>query len=363
MRRRLLKEGSSYSVKLPADLGKKVEEIFLSRQFELDVSSDGTITISPPSELQHSQTSIELESDDPVDLETAIFAAYMRGYDSLSVKVPKDAMNSISRIRELVLELHGMSLRSDSSTSFTITFSDPMEGNFNAIVSRAHRLIREAYKENFSLITSDERGKVANPTLVRVSNLEDDMDKLSFYFKRLANKTLLSYKVYQESGLRDKRDIMNYITIMTASERIGDIEKEICQTLVEIIKKNPIDLGGLADYYTQVHALLDRAYRSVRDGSEVTELLGAKKRLGEGGMPEFYENILPFEVAGKVYEIAQSHPDLHDELMSISSKLFGLIGIATNIAEASRNISIFSAADNEKMTFWTEGHDQDAPSS
>jgi phosphate uptake regulator len=345
--RKIWKTGKgTYVVSLPRDWA--VKQIDKSSKVALFVS-ENRIVISTESEYKNPVGYIEMTTDDPVRLESQIVAAYVGGYSRLRLKIPEWMTKSQQKLREVQNRLYGTALFHESSVEFIMSMS-VADNEIPHIIQRGFTLFHEIYKQTLELMertvtsTSDLSAKRSEI----IESIELDSDRTFLYGRRLLNKALLFPDVSEKIGLMDVRNAIEYSNIFSSFERLTDLQKEIFMLLMKINEKHLDDKNktnhflssdgySFKDYYEGAHEVVKTAFESMENEEKAYRVLSFKEQKNGSGL-SYADPFITKENREKIYLLIKENESYSNFLLEIEGKVWAMVGIATNIAEAGRNL-------------------------
>lgn len=347
-KRKIWKTGKgTYVVSLPREWAAK--QVRTNPEVVLFVSSN-RIVVSTESEYKNPTGYVEMTYDDPVKLESQITAAYISGYVGLKLKIPERMTKSLQKLRDVPNRLYGTTLFHESNIDFVLSMS-VVENEILNIVRRGYSLFHEIYKQTLELMeqlptnTSDLESKQEDV----VRNIELDSDRTFLYGRRLLNKALLFPDVSERVGLKDVRDAIEYNNIFSSFERLTDLQDEIFRLLIflnarclkEKNRANHFLLSGgysFRDYYEDAHEIVKTSFESLESEEKALKLLSLRSGRASSDR-EFAEPYISKENREKISQLIKSNELYIDLLLRLEGKIWAMVGIATNIAEAGRNLN------------------------
>lgn len=348
-KRKLWKTGKgTYITSFPVEwvvqlIEKYGDEIILSYE-------DERIVILPSKKVENVSGKIELKNSDLMPhfkIESEIISAYLGNYDSLSVKIPEEKSYLSGKMFELMHKLEGASAERVSSNEFLIKFLTPptsIPKLLNSNFSQYTELVKQNDKlmNAFPPSTEELEGKMEIFTA-----LECEVDKRTFHIKRLLSRALLYPWYIREIELENLKEVLQYSLLASSLERLCDLEEELFNEGIKPLSasptvKNEIKLADTSAnydfqrYHQDTYNIVKNAYENKDKLNELYKILELKhtiqndKGYAFGNFSrekrEFLRNYI--ERCGAYSSI----------LTSIEQKIWGMLGIATNIAETWMNL-------------------------
>jgi hypothetical protein len=345
-RPRVVRFNDNYFLPLPRGWAQNVTDNY-GGDFEAQIINDRLIVT--PSSLIQSPIVGEVQVGDIGEgmMRNLILAMYMKGYDSVMLKTIRTPYVA-ELITELSSHLYGFSFKRTSSREGIVTMSDAgFEQRFNALISRVTKFTMEMGVITADSFMSFPSMKNIKENYEEVKELEEELDRVSFYAKRLASKALIDPNILVTSGMNDPRNSTHLLTIISNVERVGDLNREMVRILrrLSINSKRPdkdMLMMSLAELYSSCNSLVVDACRAYHDQGKLERLLNAKKTFDEESGIETFDIISDqrqIEIKSLVQESQQAY-----EYMNLEGKIWALVGHATNIAEAVFNISSLTSS-------------------
>ncbi len=281
------------------------------------------------------------EDDHPLDLTAYVYGAYMKGERGVYVTIPLNHVNTLNALNAMPSKLIGIDLQEQNAEKTYLKFNDDEKPEIKERLSSAYNRINEMYESNKKALDKfpDEKELLKNQCLV--DRGENWLDKMSFYMKRLFNRSLFDMKLFNELDIGTRQNILYYDSIVSNTERIGDLHKEISMTIkrlsdIQKKEKDKLDLAPMSEYLTASHTIVTTAFDLLGDKIKKTPKIDAEliDELGIEYIPGLYEknkaeNMVQYVSEGKKYA----------RLLSIlQSRIWGLKGNASNIIEAKLNM-------------------------
>jgi phosphate uptake regulator len=357
-KRKLWKTGKgTYITSFPVEwivqlIEKYGDEIILSYENE-------RIVILPSKKVENISGKIELKNSDLMShfkIESEIIAAYLGNYDSLSVKLPEEKSYFSGKIFELMHKLEGASAERISSGEFLIKFLTPPTSITKLSNSNFSQYI-ELAKQNDELMSAlplsieelEDKREI-------FTALECEVDKRTFHIKRLLNRALLYPWYLPAIELKDVRDLLQHSLLASSLERVCDLEEELFNEETKLSSKlhkmkNEIKLseGSLKydfhRYHRDVSNIVKFAYENKDSPNNLYKLMELKRNIDDDkdyGFDDFSRERREF-----LLEYIEKHPKYSTNLTRIEQKIWGTVGIATNIAETWTNLGLKEKEDGK----------------
>jgi phosphate uptake regulator len=269
------------------------------------------------------------ENDTSGKIVRAIIAAYLNGYDPIRVVAAEGQIKPLHRnvIRDLVRKkLVGVEILSDAHHEMTLKV---LVGYAELSIDNAFRrlyLITSSLLENALKALTTLDGELAS----NVIELDDEVDRMSFYIIRQLKVAVQDNKVMQEIGLSNPREVLAYRVLVKFVERIADHSAKIAE-VVRSLKARPdestlrglLEMGSFAKsvFEASVEAFFKRDYQLAEEVvSKVKEAIAKEASL--------------------IKEVVHRAGDLSADVTLIVESLKRISDYSSDIAEIVLNLSI-----------------------
>ena len=223
-RRMQLSGGSTYIISLPKNWIEELK-IKVGETITIVKNSNQSLTLFPRErdEDMRKKTAVIYSSqkDSGDSVKRKIIAAYLAGYKTIQIKtkgmkIPSEHSRSV---RELVhSSMIGTEIVESSSEVMTIQILTRLpELSFETALKRMYLMATNMVKES---IESLEEGDIAHAN--EVVNMDDEVDRFGFYIRRNLVLAVGNENILQNMGLKRPSDCLEYRTIVSKIERIGD---------------------------------------------------------------------------------------------------------------------------------------------
>ena len=223
-RRMQLSGGSTYIISLPKNWIEELK-IKVGETITIVKNSNQSLTLFPRErdEDMRKKTAVIYSSqkDSGDSVKRKIIAAYLAGYKTIQIKtkgmkIPSEHSRSV---RELVhSSMIGTEIVESSSEVMTIQILTRLpELSFETALKRMYLMATNMLKES---IESLEEGDIAHAN--EVVNMDDEVDRFGFYIRRNLVLAVGNENILQNMGLKRPSDCLEYRTIVSKIERIGD---------------------------------------------------------------------------------------------------------------------------------------------
>lgn len=186
------------------------------------------------------------------NLESLIISAYISNYDEIILNSDKNISSYNGLVGILNLFYNASINPPESPTKIVISFRDESNKTYNEIIQTAHNYILELHEKNNEIFkemeinTSELEQKKQD-----VLGFEYEIDKLSFYSKRMLNKAIFDANTLEYLGIKDLQNILEANSIMTNYEHLGNIQRDIFQCLCCIHRENGFQNSEIFSNYYQ----------------------------------------------------------------------------------------------------------------
>jgi phosphate uptake regulator len=222
-RRIQLSGGSTYIISLPKDWVEELK-IKVGENVTIVKNSNQSLTLFPREHDDERKTtaviySNQKESGDSV--KRKIIAAYLAGYKAIQIKtkgmkIPSEHTRSV---RELVRSsMIGTEIVESSSEAMTIQILTRLpELSFETALKRMYLMATNMVKESIESLEETDTSHADE-----VVNMDDEVDRFGLYMRRNLVLAIGNENILQDMGLKRPSDCLEYRTIISKIERIGD---------------------------------------------------------------------------------------------------------------------------------------------
>ncbi|MCS7366884.1 MAG: phosphate uptake regulator PhoU [archaeon YNP-WB-062] len=230
---------STYIVSLPKEwvvsMGLKAGSLVtITRQ-------DGSLILTPKGvakpATQPTEATITISSgEDPETIVRAIISLYLVGYNSIIIKAREDRISTMQRnlIKELTRKkLVGTEIVSETSNEIRL----------QVLVSYPELSVENALRRMCIIATSmhnDAMQALKNmdrELAKEVIQLDDEVDRFSFYIIRQLKLAVQNVKIIRDIGLSSPRDCLGYRVIVKFVERMADHAARIAKNVLSLEEK------------------------------------------------------------------------------------------------------------------------------
>jgi phosphate uptake regulator len=329
--------GSTYIISLPKTW---IDKMGLKRSSVVSIiqRDDMSLSIQPkgiesPERVKKVIIVIK-QGEKPDSVVRRLVSSYINGYNIIQIRSTEKRIDLESRfaIKDFVRKkLVGTEILSDLPNELTLQI----------LLSYSELSVKDALRRMSIIAASMHRDAVQtlsidNPRIAKeVVNMDDEVDRFSFYVIRLLNVAAMDAHVLKESGIKTPRQCLSYRLITKSVERMADHATNIAQNrlalhLVPIndeilIELNRISLSAIKVFEASIEALFDEEY------SEADEVLEAAEETR--GMED--------EVIHKIVKLAPVE-DV-PQLRLIVESIMRTSEYGTDIAETVLNMTVSDA--------------------
>jgi phosphate uptake regulator len=329
--------GSTYIISLPKTW---IDKMGLKRSSVVSIiqRDDMSLSIQPkgiesPERVKKVIIVIK-QGEKPDSVVRRLVSSYINGYNIIQIRSTEKRIDLESRfaIKDFVRKkLVGTEILSDLPNELTLQI----------LLSYSELSVKDALRRMSIIAASMHRDAVQtlstdNPRIAKeVVNMDDEVDRFSFYVIRLLNVAAMDAHVLKESGIKTPRQCLSYRLITKSVERMADHATNIAQNrlalhLVPIndeilLELNRISISAIKVFEASIEALFDEEY------SEADEVLEAAEETR--GMED--------EVIHKIVKLAPVE-DV-PQLRLIVESIMRTSEYGTDIAETVLNMTVSDA--------------------
>lgn len=325
----------SYVTALPTEWAKKLT----SKEVIVSELGDGLFLV--PRELKrHKIKELRFKGNNPNFIKYQIISAYLNNYRELYIELEEPNKECIQMIESLPKKLLGLTPAFAAEANKRIismsTFLRPIPKILDrmlALIQRIHKINQETMSE-FNM---------SEDQLENIKAMENDVDRNSFLIKRFCCVAADEPGLAERVGINDLTKITRWETLNSNLERMSDLQYEICLELNRLKKhkkKKAMDeirskesRYSFRDYHNSAQEMVNDAYSN--DPEKITEIINTKRSDSEEEITKHRGRYITKE-QGKM--IGQTVNNISD-LTCLDSRIWGLTGGATNIAEAWLNMN------------------------
>jgi len=269
------------------------------------------------------------EDDAPGRIVRAIIAAYLNGYDSIRVVAAEGQMKPLHRnaIRDLARKkLIGTEVMSDEAHEMTLkVLVGYAELSIDSALRRLCLITSSLFENALKALTSLDKELASS-----VIELDDEVDRLSFYIIRQLKVAVRDNKAMREIGLSDPRECLACRVLVKFVERIADHSTKIAEVarslnskLDESTLRGVFEMGYFAKsvFEASVEAFFKRDYRLAE---EVVSKV--KEAIAKG--------------ASLIKDVVQKAGGLSADVALILESLKRICDYSSDIAEIVLNLSV-----------------------
>ncbi len=264
--------GSTYIISLPKTW---IDQMGLGRGSVVSLNQSGDMSLNiRPKGTPYSERAKKViitihEGDKPESVVRHLVSSYLRGYNIIQIHSTEKRIDLETRfaIKDFVRKkLVGTEILSDL----------PNELILQVLLSYAELSVKDVLRRMSVMAASMHRDAVQtlntdNPRIAKeVVNMDDEVDRFSFYALRLLSVTITDAYVLKESGIATPLQCLGYRLIVKSVERMADHATNIAENRLalhlvpineEILKElNRISESAIKVFEAAIKALLDEDY-------------------------------------------------------------------------------------------------------
>jgi phosphate uptake regulator len=275
--------GSTYIISLPKNW---IDQMGLKRSSVVSIMQrdDMSLSIQPkglesPDRVKKVIITIN-QGDKPESVVRRLVSSYLVGYNIIQIRSTEKRIDLETRfkIKDFVRKkLVGTEILSDLPNELTLQI----------LLSYAELSVKDALRRMSIIAASMHRDAVQtlstdNPRIAKeVVNMDDEVDRFSFYVIRLLNVAIMDAHVLKESGIATPRQCLSYRLITKSVERMADHATNIAENRLtlhlvpineDIVKElNRISQSALKVFEDAMEALFDEEYAEADGVMEAAE--------------------------------------------------------------------------------------------
>jgi phosphate uptake regulator len=275
--------GSTYIISLPKTW---IDKMGLKRSSVVSIiqRDDMSLSIQPkgiesPERVKKVIIVIK-QGEKPDSVVRRLVSSYINGYNIIQIRSTEKRIDLESRfaIKDFVRKkLVGTEILSDLPNELTLQI----------LLSYSELSVKDALRRMSIIAASMHRDAVQtlstdNPRIAKeVVNMDDEVDRFSFYVIRLLNVAAMDAHVLKESGIKTPRQCLSYRLITKSVERMADHATNIAQNrlalhLVPIndeilLELNRISISAIKVFEASIEALFDEEYSEADEVLEAAE--------------------------------------------------------------------------------------------
>jgi len=317
----------TYVVSLPANwaeaAGGEGTEVILRDHL-------GSLLITPPiARSEPKKTELAVKEQESSLLRHLLISAYLNNFRIVTLLFEKPRQDVEGMLIDLRTKLSGFSFEYTTKSTCEVTMStliQPVPEILQKMLGQT-QMINEINQNTFSNLKS------AEALSKRVDDIEINIDQNSFLLKRLLYIAAEQQDMIERLGIGEISKIVHWATLNSSLERVGDLQHDIHEELKRLGEsKVPLSTTtyDFITYHKKAQEMVDDAYFG--DLKKITAILDTKTHAKAD--PKYRGDYIPKAKA----ESIQSHVMKFPVLMCLDVRIWGLTGLATNIAEARLNM-------------------------
>jgi|WetSurMetagenome_2_1015567.scaffolds.fasta_scaffold150368_2 phosphate uptake regulator len=275
--------GSTYIISLPKTW---IDQMGLKRSSVVSIvqRDDMSLSIQPkgiesPEHVRKVIITIQ-QGEKPDSVVRRLVSSYVNGYNIIQIRSTEKRIDLETRfaIKDFVRKkLVGTEILSDLPNELTLQI----------LLSYSELSVKDALRRMAIIAASMHRDAVQtlstdNPRIAKeIVNMDDEVDRFSFYVIRLLNVASMDAHVLKESGIGTPRQCLGYRLITKSVERMADHATNIAQNRLalhlvpindEILKElNGISASAIKVFEASMEALFDEEYAEADEVMEAAE--------------------------------------------------------------------------------------------
>lgn len=232
-----LSGGSTYIISLPKDWVDELK-IKVGENITLIKNSNQSLTLFPKEQDKEQGIAVinPNQKDSGDSVKRKIIAAYLAGYKIIQIKTKGMKMPSehSRSVRELVhSSMIGTEIIESSSGVITVQILTRLpELSFETALKRMYLMATNMIKESIEAL---EETDIAHAD--GIVNMDDEVDRFGLYIRRNLVLAVENQNILQDMGLKKPSDCLEYRTIVSKIERIGDHASVIAKRIKFIEEK------------------------------------------------------------------------------------------------------------------------------
>ena len=218
--------------------------------------------------------------ENPDSVVRRLVSSYINGYNIIQIRSTEKRIELETRfaIKDFVRKkLVGTEILSDLPNELTLQI----------LLSYSELSVKDALRRMSIIAASMHRDAVQtlstdNPRIAKeIVNMDDEVDRFSFYVIRLLNVAVMDAHVLKESGIRTPRQCLGYRLITKSVERMADHATNIAENRLalhlvpindEILAElNRISISALKVFEASMEALFDEEYSEADAATEAAK--------------------------------------------------------------------------------------------
>ena len=233
-----LSGGSTYIISLPKNWIEELK-IKVGENITIVKNSNQSLTLFPREQDDKKKTTAVIYSsqkDSGESVKRKIIAVYLAGYKIIQIKTKgmKISSEHSRSVRELIrLSMIGTEIVESSSEAMTIQILTRLpELSFETALKRMYLMATNMVKESIESLE-----EVDTSHADAVVNMDDEVDRFGLYMRRNLVLAVGNENILRDMGLKRSSDCLEYRTIVSKIERIGDHASLIAKRIKFIEEK------------------------------------------------------------------------------------------------------------------------------
>ncbi|MCE9653531.1 MAG: phosphate uptake regulator PhoU [Nitrosarchaeum sp.] len=234
-----LSGGSTYIISLPKEWVEELK-IKVGENVTIVKNSNHSLTLFPREQDKYRKETIAIicpnQKESGGSIKRKIIAAYLAGYKTIQIKTKGMKINSehSKSVRELVRSsMIGTEIVESSSEAMTIQILTRLpELSFETALKRMFLMATNMVKEAIEALEEVDLSHASE-----IVNMDDEVDRFGLYMRRNLVLAIGNENILQDMGLKKPADCIEYRTIVSKIERIGDHARLIAKRIKFIEEK------------------------------------------------------------------------------------------------------------------------------
>ena len=296
-------------------------------EVSMDVQPDGSLVVQSMLERGERGREIHLgveagEADGSIV--RRIIGAFLDGYTVVKLSSGEVFSPGQQRaVREIAGRLYMMVMESEARSIVLQTLVDESQASLASSVERMHVIAYSMCRDILEALREGDVGLARS-----VLSLEDDIDPLRFLLLRLIRRVAVDPVLGRRLGV-DALDCLEYQTLVSTIERIGDHATSIAESVIRVIESGIVVPGEVFEALTGAAEIAFSSYDRAVQGylsrsiEDVDEIIGRKRVIDE-----IYMGVTPLPVFG-----GSGETSVLSDVVNIRECLRKIIHHAGRIAE------------------------------
>ncbi|AEH37423.1 phosphate uptake regulator PhoU [Halopiger xanaduensis] len=257
--------GSTYTVSLPKDWATD-NDVSSGTIVEI-YSEDDTLLVTPKSDADHQEGTLEVSTLEDEQLVRALLTMYVSGFDVIRLEANRITTEQRRAIRSAIQGLIGVEVVEEQTDCVVV--QDLLDSSELSIVNAVTRMRLIANSMLADAVTAlvENDDDIANDVIDR----DDDVDRLFLVVSRIFRATLRSPRAAEELGL-PREDCFDYHSSARQLERVADHAVKISQLALKLDEIPEEVATPLLELHADVEDILETSMDALfaEDSDEAT---------------------------------------------------------------------------------------------